>query len=82
VKKYVFCGSSPVVAEVKFLSRTLDISTLLITCVTLFGNEIIIRKCTVEDDEIVFSNDFRYLDNTKIVIAWLDGADVDSGTAV
>jgi nucleoside 2-deoxyribosyltransferase len=29
----------------------------------------------------VFINDLRHLDNAKIVIAWLDGADVDSGTA-
>jgi nucleoside 2-deoxyribosyltransferase len=30
----------------------------------------------------VFVNDLRHLDNADIVIAWLDGADIDSGTAV
>jgi nucleoside 2-deoxyribosyltransferase len=33
-------------------------------------------------NEDVFANDLKYLDNAKIVIAWLDGTDVDSGTAV
>jgi nucleoside 2-deoxyribosyltransferase len=33
-------------------------------------------------NEEVFINDLRYLDNANIVIAWLDGADIDSGTAV
>jgi nucleoside 2-deoxyribosyltransferase len=32
-------------------------------------------------NEEVFANDLRYLDNANILIAWLDGADVDSGTA-
>jgi nucleoside 2-deoxyribosyltransferase len=33
-------------------------------------------------NEEVFINDLRYLENAHIVIAWLDGADVDSGTAI
>jgi nucleoside 2-deoxyribosyltransferase len=33
-------------------------------------------------NEEVFVNDLAYLDKARIVIAWLDGADVDSGTAV
>jgi nucleoside 2-deoxyribosyltransferase len=33
-------------------------------------------------NEEVYMDDLRYLDNANIVIVWLDGADVDSGTAV
>ena len=30
----------------------------------------------------VFEKDVRYLDETDIIVAWVDGPDVDSGTAV
>ena len=33
-------------------------------------------------NEDVFIKDLEYLDEANIIIAWLDGVDVDSGTAV
>lgn len=33
-------------------------------------------------NEDVFASDLRALDKASIVVAWLDGSDVDSGTAV
>lgn len=33
-------------------------------------------------NEDIFIRDLEYLDEANIIIAWLDGADVDSGTAV